>query len=54
MDTQTYKNTDTHIPINTLCVIQVRYCFLTLFLKVFKLFTVLIDSGKLFQIERPI
>ena len=27
-DIKTYTNTDTHILINTLCVIQVRYCFL--------------------------
>ena len=26
-DIQTYTNTDTHILINTLCVIQVRYSF---------------------------
>ena len=29
-------------------------CFLTLCLKVFKLFALLIESGKLFQIEGPI
>ena len=52
----TYKhiNTDTHIHIYTLCVIQVRSCFLTLCLKVFRLFAFLLESGKLFQIEGPI
>ena len=51
---QTYANTDTHFQIYTLCVIQIRYCFLTLCLKVFKLSIFLTDSSKLFQIEGPI
>ena len=53
---QTYKhiNTDKQIHINILCVIQIRQCFLTLCLKVFKLFALFIESGKLFPIEGPI
>ena len=53
-DIKAYINTDTHIHINTSCVIQVRWCFLTLSFKVLKIFAFLIKSGKLFQIEDPI
>ena len=38
-----YTHTNGHIHINALCVIQIRKCFLTLCLKVFKLFVLLIE-----------
>ena len=50
-----YIYTDTYSHKNIIyLVIQVRLCFLTLYLKVFKLFALLSESGKLFQIEGPI
>ena len=50
-----YINTDTYSHKNIIyLVIQVRLCFSTLYLKVFKLFALSIESGKLFQIEGPI
>ena len=54
-----YKHTHGHTNLNNyrytylhIHIIQVR--FLTLCLKVFKLFALSIDSGKLYKMERPI
>ena len=54
MNMQTYKNTDKHMHIRILFIIQFRWCFLTLCLKIFKLLAFLIESNKLFHIEGPI